>query len=125
MITIAANGFILLGGTWNFYIRAAGLCFGALLAGANMAAIIITGKLRYNNMGQYCALSLTPSWYDGVDDETGNTKMSNDHTYSSDANLITFLWVSQMLLCVSQGFCWVYALPSIRQISNKEKVTVA
>ena len=64
MIIIAANILLLIGGVWNFHLRALGACCASALCCVNLAAIITTAIFRFNTFGRLAALSLLPTKYE-------------------------------------------------------------
>ena len=107
MVLYAAFDLLMCIGTWQLHLRALGGCCLCLIGCVNIAAIIVTGVFRLNNMGQLAALSLTPSKYSGepFDNTSGTMIVSNlsgDRTYNSDAQIIFILWICQMVFCCSQ-----------------------
>ena len=92
-------------GAFQYHSRMIGVCFGCLLGCLNFAAIVTTGVFRFNTMGKYAALSTTPSKYDNQPFDYSKrvmitSSLSDDRTYESDADVITFLWIAQMTLFV-------------------------
>ena len=101
MILLAANGIVQVVGTWNYYARVVGSFCGSLLGCVNLAAIITTAVFRFNNIGRLAALSETPSKYEGALHNNHGTmitsNISNEHTYESDADLIMWLFIAQII----------------------------
>ena len=64
MLLIAVNAVVQLVGTVNYYARAISSCCASCLTCLNIAAIITTAVFRFNTIGKWAALSLTPSKYD-------------------------------------------------------------
>jgi len=112
MLGLAAANVLQAIGAFQYESRMFGAMFGCLLGCINFAAIVTTGVFRFNTMGKYAALSTTPSKYDDQPFDYKKrvmitSSLSDDHTYESDANVITFLWIAQMSLfcfnCCAQG----------------------
>lgn len=107
MALYAAFDLLMCIGTWQLHLRAIGGCCLCLIGCVNIAAIIVTGVFRMNDVGTLAAMSLTPSKYSGEPfDNTSGTmivsNMSDDRTYSSDGQLIFIVWICQMVFCCSQ-----------------------
>ena len=107
MALYAAFDLLMCIGTWQLHLRAVGGCCLLLIGCVNIAAIIVTGVFRMNDVGTLAAMSLTPSKYSGepFDITSGSiivSNMSDDRTYSSDGQFIFILWIFQMVFCCSQ-----------------------
>jgi len=107
MALYAVFDLIMCVGTWQLHLRAFGGCCLCIIGCVNIAAIIVSGVFRFNQMGQLAALSETPSKYSGQPfDNTKGTmivsNMSDDQTYSGDAQIILILFVCQIVFCCSQ-----------------------
>ena len=84
-------------GAYNYTARAAGLLCSCCLQCVNFAAIITTACFRFDTMGKLAALSEAPSKF--VDTTpNGLVVLSSDRTMGSDASLIVWLWVMQLLI---------------------------
>ena len=113
MIIIACNAILQLVGTWNYKARAVSSCFASVLTCLNISAIITTGVFRFNTVGKWAALSLTPSKYEKPFDLSTGTmivsSLSDEHTYNTDGKLIVWLWISQILFCCSHSCMTAYS----------------
>ena len=99
MIIIAANACLQIVGAFVYQARAISSCFVSVLTCLNIAAIVTTGVFRFNTIGRFAALSLTPSKYDDEPfDRTTRTMiisaLSDDRTYNSDGQLIFWLFIA-------------------------------
>ena len=103
MLLIALNALIQLVGTWHYQSRALSSCCASLLTCLNIAAIVTTAVFRFNTVGKWAALSMTPSKYESPFDLATKTmvisSLSDDHTYNSDAKLIFWLFLAQIVFC--------------------------
>ena len=98
---MALNGFISSFGAHVYRCRSlASLCF-ALLCLLNLAAIVTTACFRFNTMGKLAALSTQSTKYQGLNDEQTRILITNDRTYESDAQTITWLFSIQILYFLS------------------------
>ena len=70
MIIIAVNILLLVGGVWNFHLRAMGACCASALCCVNLAAIITTTIFRFNTFGKLAALSTLPTKYENKSGDT-------------------------------------------------------
>ena len=103
LLLIAVNALLQLLGTWNHKARAVSSCFASVLTCLNLCAIVTTGVFRFNTIGKWAALSLTPSKYDQPFDLATKTmvisSLSDEHTYNSDGKLIAWLFIAQIAFC--------------------------
>lgn len=108
MLLLAANSGLMILGAWSLHARGLAACCGSLCCCLNLAAIITTGIFRYNTWGQLSALCLGPTKFD-----SGSiTYVNTDRTYSSDAAMITGLWICQMVFCCSNCCLGGYMKPT-------------
>ena len=98
---MAVNGFISSFGAFSYHCRTlAGICF-TLMFALNIAAIVTTAVFRFNTMGKLAALSTQSTKYQGLNDEQTRILITNDRTYESDAQTITWLFSIQILYFLS------------------------
>ena len=98
MCLLAVNSGMMILGAWSFHARGLASCCGSMCCCLNLASIVTTGVFRYNNMGNFSALCLTPTNYDSSNELS---KVNDDWTYNSDAALIVGLWIAQMVFCIT------------------------
>lgn len=121
MLLSSVNALIQLFGVWSHTARAASTCCTTLLSCTNFAIIILVAIYRWNTVGKLAALSETPTKYDGnsftLDEATGDfsTGLSDERTYESDASLIVWLWVAQIVFFITSGVSTVYMVKVPRQ----------
>ena len=94
LIFVVSVHVIMLIGIVSHRPRIVGLVCSTFISCVHLASIITTGVLRFGTMGKLSALSNMNT--DPLD--------QTSHTYNDVAALIVWLWVFQMLLCVSHCF---------------------
>ena len=91
LIFVVTVHLIMLIGIVSHRSRLVGLICSSFVSCVHLASIITTGVFRFSTKGKLAALSnLNTNPYDDT-----------SHTYNDVAALIVWLWVLQMLLCVS------------------------
>uniref|UniRef100_A0A7S3I508 Uncharacterized protein n=1 Tax=Favella ehrenbergii TaxID=182087 RepID=A0A7S3I508_9SPIT len=96
-LLVATSYLCLAVGAYVMYTRMAGLCCSCCLGCINFAALITAAVFRFNSAGKFAALSKAPSKWEGTDSVA---LISDDRTYSDDANVILALWIVQLTACV-------------------------
>ena len=91
LIFVAVVHVVLIIGIISHRSRIIGIIVSTVVSCVHLASIITTGVFRFNTMGKLSALSQMQT----------DPKDQNSKTYESVATLIVWLWVLQMLLCVS------------------------
>ena len=110
MLVFAATSLVQVAGSWYHKLRFLGVILACILGCINLAALILTGVVRFNTMGKLAALSQLDNQYDGVSDSEDMVLfISGGRTYQSDGALIVGLWIAQMALCLASSCYTAYA----------------
>ena len=93
MLLAAANGFIMILGTWNVHTRVIGNLCNCCLSCLGLGAVICACVFRFNAMGRLAALSLKGSKL-STDIASDNYFFDEKRTYQSDGDLILRILIS-------------------------------